>query len=566
MSLRDAVLARKTGLGGMTAVKVALGLARLGPLHRAAQDGDRIEEFRSAIGTARSLLDDVDPTSPVAGWVHDHLDQLLTEISLTSINGRQVAEMAPEEPLFEVTAMMTAPYPLSVGELLEDASSTARQLLYDPEASHAPGMVSSWVRAIEATSRLLAALPETAVVPPLGHRRFADSLARRVIGFQQSVSGAGWTSADASDVGLELVVRNLRDATSILRTGDHQRPVLLEQVDDVHAARHSALQTLYVATHAVGVTLEAFRSESAAPRGPGHGPGRPAYGWKTRVESFEQFLHAELAGTARPGLMRLGSNETANRLEVALASWEAQAGRVLATRPAPRTVGLIAHVQSLIAETAGTVLAGTVDPDLVDPQRIEQSARASQEAWHRLGHRWFDLAKHTDRPDDAIVVVGREVRTALNNLIPAASNSEDFAESAGVLAAAVSSGVETAARIQYASEDPRLRGPARQVMRLNEQEADRLDLRFNAHIAPSAIRHNSVVRLPLLVSRALARSSYENLVAAESFATASHVRVPSPRAIGPVLQQAVLLPGVRPTAEVTEEPRQPERGARSVAR
>lgn len=566
MSLRDAVLARKTGLGGMTAVNVALGLARLGPLHRAAQEGDRIEEFRSAIGTVRTLLDDVDPISPVAGWVHDHLDQLVTEISPTGIDGRRAAEMAPEEPLFEVTATMTAPYPLSVGELLEDASSTARQLLYDPEASQAPGMVSSWVRAIDATGQLLAALPEIAVVPPPWHGRFTEALARRAIGFQQSVSGAGWTSADASDVGLEMVARNLRDATSILRTRPDHHPVLLEQVSDVHAVRHSALQTLYVATHAVGVTLDAFRRESTSPSGPGHGRGRPAYGWKSRVDSFERFLHAELEGNAQSGPMRLGSDDIANRLEVVLASWEAEVGRVVAAKPGPRTVGLIAHVQSLVADTTGTVLAGTVDSDLVDPYRIERSAGTSQEAWRRLGHRWFDLAEHTDRPDEAIVVVGREVRTASNNLTRALLHSEDVTESAGVLMAAVNSGVETAARIQYASEDARLRGPARQVMRLNEQEADRLGLRFEAYIAPSAIRENSLVRLPLLVSRALARVGYETTVAAESFAAATHVRAAGPRVIGPTLQQAVLLRGVRPTADVKEEITQAERAFRSVVR
>lgn len=566
MSLRDAVLARKTGVGGVNAVKVALGLARLGPLHRAAQDGDRIEEFRSAIGTVRSLLDDVDPTSPVAGWVHDHLDQLLTEISLTGIYGRRVAEMAAEEPLFEVTATMAAPYPLSVGELLEDAASTARQLLYDPEALQAPGMVSSWVRAIDATGQLLAALPAVAVVPPPGHGRFADALARRAIGFQQSVSGAGWTSADASDVGLEMVVRNLRDATSILRTRPDHHPVLLEQVSDAHAVRHAALQTLYVATHAVGVTLDLFRDESASPIGPGHGRGRPAYGWKSRVESFERFLHIELEGTAQAGPMRLGSDDPFSRLEVALASWEAEVGRVLAAEPGARTIGLIAHVQGLVAETAGMVLSGTVDSDLVAPHRIERSAGASREAWRRLGHLWFDLAEHTERPDEAIVVVGREVRAASNNLTRASSNSMNITESAGVLAAAVSSGVETAARTQYASEDARLRGPARQVMRLNEQEADRLGLRFKAYVAPSAIRENGLVRLPLLVSRALARAGYENTVAAEAFAAATHVRVADPRAIGPSLQQAVLLPGVRPTADVKEEAPRAERAVRSVAR
>lgn len=564
MSLRDAVLARKTGLGGTTAVNVALGLARLGPLHRAAQEGERIEEFRSAIGTVRGFLDDADPISPVAGWVHDYLDQLVT--ALAGIDGRRVSEMAPEEPLFEVTATMAALYPLSVGELLEDASSTARQLLYDPEAPRAPGMVSSWVRAIDATSELLAALPEVAVVPPPGHKRFADALARRAIGFQQSVGGAGWTSADASDVGLEMVVRNLRDATGILRTGPDHDPVLLEQIDDVRAARHSALQTLYVATHAVGVTLDAFRRESASPSGPGHGRGRPAYGWKSRVESFERFLHSELEGNAQSGPMRLGSDDIANRLEVALASWEAEVGRVLAAKPGPRTVGLIAHVQSLVADTTGTVLAGTVDSDLVDPYRIERSAGASQEAWRRLGHRWFDLAEHTDRPDEAIVVAGREVRTASNNLTRALLHSEDVTECGDVLAAAVNSGVETAARIQYASEDARFRGPARQVMRLNEQEADRLGLRFEAFIAPSAIRENSLVRLPLLVSRALARAGHENTVAAESFATATHVRVAGSRAIGPTLQQAVLLPGLRPTADVTEGITQAERAVRSVVR
>ncbi|WP_328531300.1 hypothetical protein OG984_09280 [Nocardioides sp. NBC_00368] len=478
-----------------------------------------------------------------------------------------MAEMAPEEPLFEVTATMAARYPLSVGELLEDASSTARQILYDPKATQAPGMVSSWVRAIDATSELLAALPGVAAVPPPGHERFADALARCAIGFQQSVSGAGWTSGDASDVGLEMVVRNLRDATGILRTRpDHHQPVLLEHVDDVRAARHSALQTLYVATHAVGVTLDAFRGESALPSGPGHGRGRPAHGWRSRVESFERFLHAELESNARPGPMRLGSDDTANRLEVALASWEAEVGRVLAAGPGPRTVGLIAHMQSLVAETAGTVLAGTVDSDLVDPHRIERSAGASQEAWRRLGHRWFDLAGHTDRPDEAIVVVGREVRTASNNLLHASSNSEDFTEAVGVLCAAVSSGVEIAARVQYASEDARLRGPARQVMRLNEQEADRLGLRFEAYVAPSAIRENSLARLPLLVSRALARAGYENSAAAESFAAATHVRVADPVAIGPALQQAVLLPRVRPTANVQEEAPQVEREVRSVAR
>lgn len=569
MSLRDAVLARGTGIDDTSAFDVALGLARLGPLRRAVQVGEQIEECRKAIGDLRGQLDTADPTSPVIGWVHDHLDQLVTEIAVIVDNGGRApraVDAAPEEPLFEVTAAMAAPYPLSVGELLQDASYSARQLLVAPSVLRAQGMVTGWVRAVVTASRLLEALPEAAVHPPPGNRRFLDTFAHRASGFAQSASGRSWPADDAADIGMMTLTRNLRDATNILRTQPDHDPVLLEEIDDVRACRFTAIQTVYVATHAVGVTLDAFLAEADAPSVPGHGRGRAAQGWRPKVESFERFLHAELQGETRPGPMRDSVDDGCARLEVALAAWETEVGRVLAEHPGPRTLGMIAQVQSLIVEsTTSAVTAGLPSSGPVDVDRVARAGDQARDAWQRLANGWFELSSHREIPDESIVLVGREVRTACHTRSDSSRSTgsgptEDTVERASVFLSAVNAGVDIAARLQHASEDARLRAPARQVMRLNEHEANRLGVTYHAYIAPGSIRDDKLVRLPLLVSRALARAGYEATVHAEALASAIHPRDATNMAArhGAVLQRAVLaapvVQGSAPEAAAQQAP------------
>ena len=124
--------------------------------------------------------------------------------------------------------------------------------------------------------------------------------------------------------------------------------------------------------------------------------------------------------------MRGGSTQPTNRQpvgngqplasEAALAAWEIQAHRTLASHPDPADLVRVARVQALIATTTGVVSEAAARRGEIDAGVIERVALAlenAQLAWSRSARRWAELTTPASRTDPALVEAASELRAAI---------------------------------------------------------------------------------------------------------------------------------------------------------
>ena len=137
-----------------------------------------------------------------------------------------------------------------------------------------------------------------------------------------------------------------------------------------------------------------------------------------RFDGFEQLAGAYLFGlpptSANPDQVRRAAPAT--RLETALAAWEVQAHRTLASNPDPADLVRVARVQALITSTTGILTEaaakkGHIDNDVI--QRLAPALEANQVAWSRAAKRWGELTNPASRTDPALVGAASEVRAAI---------------------------------------------------------------------------------------------------------------------------------------------------------
>ena len=239
---------------------------------------------------------------------------------------------------------------------------------------------------------------------------------------------------------------------------------------------------------------------------------------------FEQLAAGSVTGqqptSTNPRQVR--SAAPATRLETALAGWEVQAHRTLATNPDPADVVRVARVQALIATTTGIVSEaaarrGDIDGDIIP--RLAPALQASQVAWSRVAKRWGELTSPASRTDPALVTAASEVRaaiatTATNQAGWATPNQlaarVDLPKTVKNLHLSMLASVDIAYVIRDTAVDrPGLTAPARIIGMRSQGEAEiaieQGETRYEGVIwtTPSQIATNQLIPLPEPARRGL---------------------------------------------------------------
>ena len=199
-----------------------------------------------------------------------------------------------------------------------------------------------------------------------------------------------------------------------------------ESYRDLEAARARIMHSLYIAAHAVGVSLHqhgqdryraAFDTRRPIKLNQRHSPYAvpPTTKWIRRMAVAETAASRYLDGrfTQALGGEAIRPVEDDTRISRALAGWDIQAHRVLAAQAWPTNMVLIARTQGVIADPAMVLvdaakLAGHLEPT----DRLSPAIAEAGRAWSNLATRWGDLTPPDARLDPELMRTATEVRAA----------------------------------------------------------------------------------------------------------------------------------------------------------
>ena len=142
----------------------------------------------------------------------------------------------------------------TVGELLADSDSLARETLLDLSADQSASMVRTWGQVVDAAARLWAVLPAAAPAP----RPETDLMLRlgQVANGILATTSAGTARAGTQRPRLLQIAHNLSRARILIEGfGGDVQPTTAEVRGDIAAARARIMHTLYVAAHGTAVVI-----------------------------------------------------------------------------------------------------------------------------------------------------------------------------------------------------------------------------------------------------------------------------------------------------------------------
>ncbi|GAA5122724.1 hypothetical protein GCM10023339_41530 [Alloalcanivorax gelatiniphagus] len=317
----------------------------------------------------------------------------------------------------------------SVGELLFDADRRARLLLIDVSEDDVAQLLHAWPTLVSAAVNLWQALPHTPA-------QFTDSATAidRVAQIGQRISlqltTSSWPPATGPDPRLREMTNTLDQATSLVRRFADRTPLSDSARDDIHAARARIMHSLYVATHAVTVSLlqhgRTVRDHAAQNRRPLATPTHqtpyavaPTTAWVRRMSAAEAAAASFAPHGRLPALLnsehRISPTDT-SRLARALAHWDVHAHRGLASPEWHDNMVLISRTQALITGTAMVLAAAAEGASLDLSPRLRPALDRAGTAWNDLGSRWDDLTPPHVRPSPHLLVAAGEIRAATRDL------------------------------------------------------------------------------------------------------------------------------------------------------
>lgn len=250
-----------------------------------------------------------------------------------------------------------------------------------------------------------------------------------------------------------------------------------------------------------------------------------------------------IAGEVRPPI------EDDARIARALAGWDIQAHRTLASDAWPTNMVLITRTQGLIAGAAIVILdAAQVAGHIRSTDRLTPAIAEAGRAWSNLASRWGDLTAPDARLDPDLMHAAAEVRAALREL------THDTTTLASLTTIATRPGLELAATgalhshesaselayvIADKAEAPNLTGPARElsIRAHNETEADLASRGSDVvWVSPDDIRARRIVPAPQPVIDGLRKASLHTVRACGAAASAASAHYKTK--IGVVQQEA----------------------------
>lgn len=457
--------------------------------------------------------------------------------------------------------MMTAEHvdQRAIGELLLDADAQARQLLLDATGDDARAMLRTWGEVVQAAGDLWSALP----VEPGGSPADGATLAQ-IEAMSRAMHRAqlthGWPGEGPTDERLSALTDTLRRAGE-LAAGPGQRVRLATEPAraDLRAARMRTMHTLYVGAHAVGVAVRQHVRDTEATTSPRSARARRdvprGVDASVRLASMEQ-LAGGYVGT-RYSLTMAGQHyappANSERLRQAVATWDIQVHRTLASTPSPANLHLAANAQAALATTGAALLgaatrAGHVDQDAYT-QRLAPALEHTQQAWTQSAGRWATLTTRGDRADPDLVHAAGELRAAAREITvdrvgwadaPTIAGRIDLTQAAPIIHQALAAAAELACvHRDVVDQEPTLTGPAR-VLAAWTRDSLALAVRDAAPVVapvrPEDIRLNRIVPLTDVVRHTLLTEAEQLVDLTQTAMSVGSVLAHAPRDRGPADQ------------------------------
>ena len=394
-----------------------------------------------------------------------------------------------DDALFDTTRIpLTSADIRTVGELLFDVDHLARQLLMDVDGDDAARLLHGWPAVVTAAAQLWRDLPGQHTGAGAYNR---DRPITRVVAVADAIGNSlrnsSWPPASRPDPRMTQMAKTLSRADALVRRYGAEIPIERTDVHrDLEAARARIMHSLYLTAHAVGVSLHQYgRSRYKDARGTDrplelsrrHSPYAvpPTTEWIRRMAVSETAAGRYLNGRFTEALLgesvRPVQDET--RIARALAGWDIQAHRTLASSTWPENMLLVTRTQGLIAGAAlvlveAAQLAGTLEAS----DRLTPAIADAGSAWSNLASRWGDLTRPYARLDTVLIRAAAEVRAAYRELTHDATTMASvdvIATRPGLTCStletlhALESGSELAYVVAEKANTHQLTGPARAV-------------------------------------------------------------------------------------------------------
>jgi hypothetical protein len=427
----------------------------------------------------------------------------------------------------------------TVAELLDDSDGLAREALLDMSADRAPGMVRGWPQLMRSAAELWAVLPPYTTVSAS-----ADPIAILAVMGRAVDRGLGaghWPGRGSRDEAWEQIASNFVQARRLLE----EQPAGSEAVSTdgqigLTTVKTEVLHALYVAAHATAVALTGYQRDLQHRLDVGARRRQPlverptalevesAGGMIARFDAIEQLAAGSLAARRlnvadQPAT---GWRPAAMRLAAALAAWEIQAHRTLASQPDPADLVRVARVQAIIATTTVVVSEaaarrGEIDAIVID--RITPALENVQLAWSRSARRWAELTTSASRTDPALVEAAGQLRAAIRAAVAhhtgwatpdQIAGRIDLPATVMTLHRSMVAGVELAnVTREIAADHPGLAAPARVIAMRTQGEAEvaieQGETRFEGvrWATPQQIAANQIIPLPEPARRGLVNAA-----------------------------------------------------------
>lgn len=365
----------------------------------------------------------------------------------------------------------------TVGDLLLDADTAARELLWDAPPDTAEGKARSWGEVVEAAADLWSSFPDRTGNPSM------EQIYRLAVALHHNQQRRGWPGAGEGDPSLERVVENLSRAADLVSAYRHPTARLSEPAHlDSEAARTRIMHVVYIASHGVGEALRQYNRDLRRVLNAKHrpAPGQSAEDSQTmlmRVGAAEHLAASYLQGRW-PGALVGQHHEPVEpaRLERAVAHWDVQARRTLAGSPTAANALFTARVERDLTLTGGRIVAAAAQVGAVDAEqhgeRLQPALGLLDEAWARLGVDLARIVGRARRVDPDLLRSGAELRASLREItadLGGLAGPATMAQRADLRAASLDvhrgliAAVDLGCVLRDVLTDPSLSGPARGV-------------------------------------------------------------------------------------------------------
>ncbi len=363
----------------------------------------------------------------------------------------------------------------SVGELLLDADLRARSALWDPDPDQAKASVRAWNEVVDAAAQSWSTIPDREQDPTMERIH-----ARARAGFVRQ-QRAGWPGGGDGDPLLEAAAASLSRAGELVSARRHPTAPLSELGHlDAQAARTRMMHTVYVASHAVALSLDLHIREL-----------QHRVDARRRIPAGDSTVHARAARDLATSIERLAGTyldsrwpvaltgeqrdpPTVARLQQAIVRWEVQAHRSLAGEASTASLLLVAATQRDLTRTAAIVGAAqqtqTGRQLTLDQARVAAALTDLDESWGQVREDLTRLRPMHVRPGSGLLLAGNELRAAMREIThdatgldaPAAMAARvDLEATARVLHRSVAASPDLAQAVNEALQDPQLTVSAR---------------------------------------------------------------------------------------------------------